>query len=193
MFEVFATYLSQHWFLSTYLGTMAFNESAILGAFSLLVDGSVGRYFFLGLAATLGVLTNDLILYGITHFGLRKITSKVEGRKEEIGSIFERVFFHSTFLSLLFLKFLVGIRTFLTIYLLAEKKMSLKMFVLYDLCGILLYVIVLGVLGTFIGNDADELGVYHITIRIAVFIAAMSFFGHILSFLLRKKSRNIAR
>ena len=64
---------------------------------------------------------------------------------------------------------------------------------LYDLCGILIYVAVLGILGIFIGNDADELGVYHIAIRIAVFIAAMSFFGHILSFLLRKKSRSLAR
>lgn len=189
MFEVFTVYLSQHWFLSAYLGTMAFNEGAILGAFSLLADGSVRRYFFLGLATVFGVLTNDLILYGITHFGVGRFIRKAEEREEEIKSIFEKVFLHSTFLSLLFLKFLVGIRTFLTVYLLAEKRMGLKMFVLYDLCGIILYVVVLGILGVFIGNDADELGVYHVTIRIAVFITAMAFFGHILSLWLRKKSR----
>lgn len=193
MFETFATYLSAHWFLSTYLGTMVFNESAILGAFSLLIDGSVGRYFFLGLAATLGVLTNDLILYGITHFGLGKFIRKVEGKKEEIKNIFEKVFLHNTFLSLLFLKFLVGIRTLLTIYLLAEKRVNLKMYVLYDLCGIILYVVVLGILGIFIGKDAHQVGFYHVAVRIAVFIAAMAFFGHVLSFLLRKKSENVSK
>ncbi len=159
MFETLVTYIGQHWFLSTYLSVMVLNESAILTAFTLAADQGTVRIAGVALAAMAGSFTNDMILYVIARHGFsrffRSMGSETAEREE---AIFDRLFLRKPFLSLLFIKFLFGVRLLLTVYLVAKKQIPLRSFMLYDAIGILIYVSVVGSIGILIagGNDNIE-------------------------------------
>lgn len=151
MFEILATYIGQHWFLSTYLSVMVLNESAILTAFTLAADQGGTRIAGIALAAMAGSFTNDIILYVIARYGFGRFFIRSETPERE-AAIFERLFLKNVFLSLLFIKFLFGVRLLLTIYLVAKKQVSFRLFALYDMAGIVLYVSIVGGIGILVGS-----------------------------------------
>lgn len=151
MFEIVATYIGQHWFLSTYLSVMVLNESAILTAFTLAADQGGMRIAGVALAAMAGSFTNDVILYVLARYGLSRFFVRSEAPEREVA-IFERFFLKNVFLSLLFIKFLFGVRLLLTIYLVAKKRVLFKPFALYDMAGVFLYVSIVGGIGILIGS-----------------------------------------
>ena len=159
MLETISAYISQHWFLSTYLSVMVLNESAILTAFALAAEQGTMRIVAVALAAAAGSFTNDIILYMIARYGFARffVRSGSETRERE-EAIFERLFLRNIFFSLLFIKFLFGVRLLLTVYLVAKKQIPLRLFALYDTAGILLYVSVVGGIGILVGsgNSAVE-------------------------------------
>lgn len=161
MAEYFIDYIANHWLVSIYFGTMIFNENAILAAFSLSVNGDIGRYAGVTLAAIAGTLTNDLIIFAVTRYW-KKYFAKEKYNKKEATTIFEKIFFKNIFLSLLFIKFFFGMRIILTVYLIAKKELSLKKYLRYNICGIFFYVFVLGVIGWLIGKGVNDIsGSYH--------------------------------
>lgn len=188
-------YIANHWLVSTYFGTMIFNENAILAAFSLSINGSIGQYIGIALAAIAGTLTNDLVIFAVTRHWI-KYFSKEKVNKKEASTIFEKIFFRNIFLSLLFIKFVFGMRIILTVYIIAKKELSFKKYLRYNLCGISLYVFVLGVIGWLIGKGVSNVsGNYHKAIGVITGIVIVTVSMRFLWDILRKikktrKSKN---
>ncbi len=157
MLEILLTYVGQHWLLSTYFSVMVLNESAILAAFALSADQGMSRIGGVALAALAGSFTNDIILYVLARYGLSRFSVRSESEdapREE--AVFERLFLKNIFLSLLFIKFLFGVRILLTIYLVVKKQIPFRLFALYDLAGVLLYILVVGSVGVLVGSGNHE-------------------------------------
>lgn len=169
--------MNDHWMLSTYLGTMIFNENAILTAFSL---SGVDRYWSIALMAGAGTITNDLILYLLGHFWFGRFIKMDDDQGKIARTFFERVFLRNTFLSLVFMKFFFGMRTFLTVYLVAKKKIPFRTYFIYNLCGIFLYVSVLSLCGWLIGAGfGNTREIYTLIVRIVsivVMITVLTYF-----------------
>ncbi|MFA9262198.1 MAG: hypothetical protein ACEQSB_02465 [Undibacterium sp.] len=180
--------IADHWILSTYLSVMAVNESAILTAFSLVTDIESQRIVGLVLASAAGALTNDIILYVLARYGSERFFTSATREESESESFFERAFLSNTFLTLLCIKFLFGIRLFLTIYLVAKKRIPFGQFVAYDICGILLYVGVIGSLGLLVGrgNTGAE-NIYEGVVRIVTALSILLLIAHLVSRFLKKK------
>lgn len=156
MIETISAHIGQHWFLSTYLSVMVLNESAILAAFALAVDQGTMRITGVALAATAGSFTNDIILYVIARYGFIRFFVQSESETtEREEAIFDRLFLKNVFLSLLFIKFLFGVRLLLTVYLVAKKQIPLRSFALYDMVGVLFYVSVVGGIGILVGSGSS--------------------------------------
>lgn len=190
MVDSIILYVSQHWFLSTYLGTMIFNEGAILTVFSLSING--GWYYYAGVVfvVVLGVLSNDLLLYAIGHFGSKKFCRAYEIKADEsqaVKTIFQKIFFRNIFLTLLFIKFFFGVRLILTLYLITRKKIPFVKYFLYSLCGIILYVGVLSVISLLIMNGVGgTMGIYSVTERIIGGVVGIIILMHAFSFIIGK-------
>ncbi len=153
MFETILAYISQYWLLSTYLSVMVLNESAILAAFSLALGEGTVRIGLVALATAAGSLTNDLILYALTRYGLmRFFPGMASADSEAERALLDRLFLKHPLLSLLFIKFLFGVRLFLTVYVIAKKRIPFKSFIIYDGLGIMLYVSVIGGIGLLVGS-----------------------------------------
>lgn len=175
MLETISAYIGQHWFLSTYLSVMVLNEGAILGAFALAADQGVGRIAFVALASIAGSFTNDLVLYGLARYGFGRIfrwTPSPDSGRET--AVFDRLFLGNPLLSLLFIKFLFGVRILLTIYLVAKKQIPFRPFVLYDAAGIALYVFVLGMIGVLIGQGNAGVEDYYVMIARTITLVTLS-------------------
>lgn len=178
--------VSWYWLLLVYIGTMIFNEGAILAAFSVSLQKNHNYFAGVFLASSLGVLTNDLILFVIAHFGLRKRILLKED-ESTAKTIFQKAFLYNVFLSLLCMKFLFGMRSALTLYLVLKKKLSLKTYLLYSSCGIFLYVCVLALLGFFVGLGVKNVvDIYAMTIRIVGITFGAIVVAHAASFFIRK-------
>jgi len=188
MFDILLGNIAQHWIVATYFGTMLFNENAILAAFSLSVENGWGRYFGIALVAGMGTLTNDLILYTVARFGLVRFVRKGgEEAEQEAKTIFEKVFLRNIFLSIILLKFLFGMRTFLTLYLVVKKRISFSTYFFYNLCAIVFYITTLALLGWFIGiGIGSTLGVYNVVVKIILVVVIVVVLMHLISYMLRK-------
>lgn len=167
MLETISAYIGQHWFLSTYLSVMVLNESAILAAFALALDEGAVRIALVALAATAGSLTNDLILYALTRYGLMCLFPGVGSRDaEDDRTLLDQLFLKHPLRSLLFIKFLFGVRLLLTAYLIAKKQIPFKAFLVYDGLGILLYVSVIGCIGLLVsGGKSGVEDQYSLVVR----------------------------
>ena len=186
MLETISTYISQHWFLSTYLSVMVLNESAIITAFSLASPVDSWRLSGIALASIAGALTNDLILYAFARFGAERFFKKSEGETNP-EPLYERAFLGNPFLALLGIKFLFGVRLVLTVYLVAKKRLPIGRFIAYDLCGIALYVLVIGGVGLLVGRgNAGIQETYILFIRIAGAVGLLLLITHVIGRFLRK-------
>lgn len=187
IFESITRYIEHHWMLSTYLGTMVLNENAILAAFSLSVDSWKERYIFIGIASVAGVLTNDIILYGVARFGLIRFFRKQTSDQDmDARTFFERVFLKNIFLSLFFMKFLFGIRSVLTLYLIYRKEIPFGLYCVYSFFGILFYVFVLAIFGWLLGIGVSDIsGTYHAMMKIFTCILIFSILMHSTPFIFR--------
>lgn len=193
MLDILTAFLNQHWVWATYFGTMVLNESAILVAFSFSSGSGVGRTLGIGFVAGLGVFTNDLILYALARYGLRRFQYRAPSPESaaEVQTIFERLFLRSTFLSLLFVKFLFGLRLILTLYLITKKNMSLVTFILFDLCGIALYIVVLGGIGWMIGQGlSSSVATYHSIIQVISWVVLVSLLSHLALYWWRQRQKS---
>jgi membrane protein DedA with SNARE-associated domain len=190
MLDILMGSIADHWLLSAYFGVMIFNESAILAAFSFLGGGGMERFLGVAAVSIAGLLTNDLALYALVRHGVGRLIGVRErsGEETDSESVFERIFLGNVFLSLLFIKFLFGIRLILTVYLVAKKRVSFVKFIVYDLCGIALYVSVLGGIGFLIGHGNRGIqGVYDAGIRTITAIIALVILMHLSARLLKRR------
>ncbi len=188
MFEFLIRSIADHWMLSTYFGVVALNEGAILASFSLLGGSEAERYLGVAAASVAGALTNDLILYVMARYGLKRFSiDDQDGRSTEAETIFQKIFLRNAFLSLLFIKFLFGFRIALTLYLVVKRRLPFLRYVAYDLLGIVLYVSVLGSVGWLIGRGIERVDtIYHsmtmsVTIAVSVVLSM-----HLAVFLYRR-------
>ncbi|MFZ1627275.1 MAG: hypothetical protein WAT81_05780 [Candidatus Moraniibacteriota bacterium] len=184
MLSTFLGHIADHSILSTYLGVMVFNEGAILTAFSLASPADSWGLSGLVLASIAGALTNDLILYALARFGAERFFRKSDGTGPE--PLHERVFLGSPFFALLGIKFLFGVRFVLTVYLVAKKCLPIVRFIIYDLCGIALYVFVIGGIGLLVGQGgAGVKNIYVLGIRTLTAVFVLLFVTHIVGRLLK--------
>ncbi len=189
MWEALFNQLADHWVLSTYLSVMAVNEGAILAAFSLASDSGRAHLCILALVSAAGALTNDLILYVIARYGAERFLKPASADDLKSASFFERFFLGNVFLALLFIKFLFGIRLFLTMYLVAKKRIPLGTFIAYDILGILLYVAVIGGIGLLVGrgNESAET-TYQVIVRTVTAVSLLTLVAHLTGRFLKKNS-----
>jgi membrane protein DedA with SNARE-associated domain len=186
MFEALTLYIGQHWFLSTYLSVMVLNESAIITAFSLAAPDDSWRLSGVALASVAGALTNDLVLYALARFGATRFLKNSEGEINP-APLYEKAFLGNPFLALLGIKFLFGVRLVLTVYLVAKKRLPIGKFIAYDLCGIALYVLVIGGVGLLVGRgNAGIQETYIFFIRIAGAVGLLLLITHVIGSYLRK-------
>lgn len=188
MIEFLMGIVSEHWAFSVYFGTVLLNENVILPAFSLSVGLGWERYLGVGLLAGAAVLTNDIILYGAARYGVSRLVQPLS-EEERIESWFEKIFFRNILFSLLFIKFLFGIRTVLTLYLITKKKIGFFSYVLYSLCGIFLYVILLGIFGWLIGQGVgNTVDTYERIAKIVTSVFLVFALAHGVGLFLRRKN-----
>lgn len=181
--------IADHWLLATYVSTMLFNENAILAAFSLSVGAGGERYFMIALAAGLGTLTNDLILYMIARFGLLRFFKQEDGAREEPPTFFQRMLFRNILLSIILLKFFFGMRTFLTLYLVAKTRIAFLAYLFYSLCAVALYIAVLALLGWCIGiGMGGVFETYDTIMKGMLIVVTVLVLTHLVSFLLRRRA-----
>lgn len=181
--------ITDHWFLSTYLSVMVFNESAILATFSLLEVGDSVKFWGATFAVIAGALTNDLILYVLARYGFYRFAA-TDGRstgKLSSQSIFENIFLGNIFLSLLFIKFLFGVRIILTIYIVVKQRLSIGKFIAYDLCGVVFYVLVIGSIGLLVGHGIyGTQEMYSLIVRVISALCLLILTTTLISRLLKK-------
>lgn len=188
MFETLVSVIGSHWALSTYVSVMVLNESAILASFCLAAGDVVGKFPTIVLVSILGLLTNDLILFAIARIGSVHVPNSGVAPKSVLGRFMTR----NAFCSLLFIKFLFGIRLFLTMYLVVKSRMPLGKFMLYDLFGSFLYVGVIGTLGWMIGRGSTGvLDAYQQVVRVVVIVMISFIVTHALAFLFRGRCKPI--
>ncbi|MEI6650695.1 MAG: hypothetical protein WCL23_04675 [Candidatus Moraniibacteriota bacterium] len=183
MIEILTRIVADHWALATYFSVMILNESAILSAFGLAVGDVIGKYPGIASASVLGLLTNDSVIFALARFW----PGRMKRKEDSSGSVMERTMTHNVFLSLLFVKFLFGIRFFATLYLVDRKRIPFWKFIAYDACGSTLYVSVLGVVGWCAGNGVGAVSdAYHGVILVMGIVAGTFLFTHLLIFVFRR-------
>lgn len=191
MFEFLIRSIADHWMLSTYFGVVVLNEGAILASFSLLGGSGTERYIGVAAASVAGALTNDLILYVMARYGLKRFSSGDNADKSaDAETIFQKIFLRNAFLSLLFIKFLFGFRIALTLYLVVKRRLPFLRYVAYDLLGIVLYVSVLGLVGWLIGKGIERVDMIYHSMAMSVTIAVSVVLSmHLAVFLYRRLKR----
>lgn len=188
MFEFLVGSIADHWMLSAYLSVVVFNEGAILASFSLLGGSGVERYIGVAMASVAGAFTNDLILYAMARYGLKKFSvDDGDDRSRYSETIFQKIFLRNAFLSLLFIKFLFGFRIALTLYLVVKRRLLFFRYAAYDLLGILLYVLVLGCVGWLIGRGIERIdSIYHSMVLSITIVISLILFLHLIVFVYRR-------
>jgi len=188
MFEFLVGSIADHWMLSTYLSVVVFNEGAILASFVLLEGSGAEKYIGVVIASVAGAFTNDLILYVMARYGLKKFSvDDGDDRSMYVETIFQKIFLRNAFLSLLFIKFLFGFRIALTLYLVVKKKIPFFRYAVYDLFGIVLYIFVLGCVGWLIGKGVERIdSIYHSMMLSITVVFSVILFMHLAVFVYRR-------
>lgn len=145
--SLLATYQLPTIFVTAFFG----GEGVIMTSAFLAARGiwSIEAVFFLTLTGTVAA---DIVwfLFGyqiLQMFGKYSKLKNYTGFEKKLNNIFGK----RPFLILLFIKFLYGTRI-LTIVYLSYRKMSLKMFALYDTIGTMLWLAVILPIGWFAGK-----------------------------------------
>ena len=166
-----AQFLDIYGIAAIFISTVFFGEIAILVGF-ILSGQAIFLFETVFIFSVLGTISADLFWYMVGRFFPKKFLTKGIHLKilHPLSSLLGYLTKDRLFLSLLFVKFLIGTRLVTIIYL-ARQKVPFHLFVIFDVLGTILFVAVLSIIGWFVGKGLyNLLPVYHIITSIILII-----------------------
>lgn len=162
-----------------FLSVVFFGETAIFISLLLALQGvlSLPVVFLCG---ALGTLCADIFWFVVGRFFPQRAISGTLKRivLDPVHSFLERITKDRIFLSILFLKFFIGARLAIILYL-ARKPITFVRFLLYDTLGTLIYMILLTALATILGHFIKTVvPSFHIITSIATGFLLIFFISH---------------
>lgn len=191
--EMLVEALSEHWMLATFVGTLIAGENGILIALVFASGQTTLIYGGVLLTSYAATLVADLFWYTIGRYGLRSIHRKPS--EDDIpASALKRLFDEHLFVSLLLIKFLVGLRVVLTFYLSMKKQLTPGRYLFLDSLGIFVFLAVLaGVAWLVNAGTGDAFETYQTIIRLVTVLAAMMIATHVTTYVIRRRARQAMR
>ncbi|MBP5993379.1 MAG: hypothetical protein KA731_00565 [Candidatus Moranbacteria bacterium] len=184
--------LAEHWMLATFVGTLIAGENAILVA--LVFASGQPSLVYGGVLATayIATLSADLFWYAVGRYGLASISRKAS--VDDIpASALKRLFDEHLFVSLLLIKFLVGLRVALTFYLSMKKQLTPGRYFLLDSLGIFVFLAVLASVAWWVNTGtSDAFETYQTIVRLMTVLAAMMIATHLTTYAIRRRARRQA-
>lgn len=189
--------LSNYGLFAVYLGTLLFGENGALAAFMLSAQDFVSPQGAL-LFAFMGSLSADVFWFFIARKLFRKSYEKRLLNKplDKHGTFLLRMADKHTFLFLTFIKFLVGMRLFLTVYILLKKRISFLRYLFLNIIGTILFMGVLFPVGWLLGKGVTVAfslgkGIMSFFTLIIIIIILVNFLLRLVTFIITKYSRKI--
>lgn len=163
-----------------FVSTLFFGETAIFIALMLSQQGvlDIKDVFIF---ATLGTLCADIFWFLVGRFFPQRIVPKTMSRLvfAPVHSFFESITRDKIFLSIIFLKFFVGVRLAIILYL-ARLDMSFMRFLVYDTFGTLIYMVLLSLIGIGFGHIIQQtVPSYHVLVSVITAIFLIFFLSHV--------------
>lgn len=181
--------LSEHWMLATFVGTLIAGENAILVALVFASGQPTLIYGGVLLTSYVATLLADMFWYAVGRYGISSISRKVSS--EDIpASALKRLFDEHLFISILLIKFLVGLRVALTFYLAMKERLTPGRYLLLDSIGIFVFLAVLsGVAWLVNAGTGDAFETYQTIIRLVTALAVMMIATHLTTYVIRRRAR----
>ena len=142
--------------------------------------------------ATLGTLAADTFWFIVGRFFPKKMIPSFVKRTvfDSAYSFFKTCTKDRFFLSLLFLKFFIGVRLAIILYT-AQQKISFPRFVIYDILGTIIYMVLITGLSFGFGKAIQKvLPSYHITVSVLVGVLLVFFVSHMAREVYKTLSKN---
>jgi membrane protein DedA with SNARE-associated domain len=182
--------LPDHWMLATFIGALVAGENAILVALIFATKQSSGMILGVLVTAYVATLIADICWYVLGKYGFASMNRK-QASHEIPESMIKKLFDKHIFSSLLLIKFLVGLRVVLTLYLATKKELTFWRYLWFDSLGIILFLGVLLALAWFvIGGTGNALDTYQMIVRLVTTLVFMTFVTHLATFLIRRRAQS---
>jgi len=184
--------------LVVYLSVFLLGENGVLAASMLSSQGYLSPQTVF-LYAALGSLSADVFWYVIIMTVLKRIRGgrilkqeTTNERKKFVLTMAER----HTFLFLTFIKFLIGMRLFLTTYILLKKHIPFVRYLLINAIGTILFIGVLFPLGWLLGKGvasalALERGVVGLVSTVVIVIILANLLPRLFAFIIARYSKTV--
>lgn len=178
--------VSEHWVLATFFGTFFTGENAIVTAF-IISKNQFSSYFGIAVVAYAATMAADVFWYLVGRYGFIRLRKQETEQEQVFESMFQRWFHKHLIFSLLIIKFLVGFRLVLTVYLAKKQELTLKRYLLFNSFGIILFIAVLFGVSWLVRREAnDVLDLYRTSIMVIVALVGLMGISHIASYLVWK-------
>lgn len=147
------TFLEQYEALTIFISVFLTGENAAIAIFALSAQGLINPVHAL-VYAFLGSLASDVFWFFITEYVLRERYEKRLERatKDKSNRFFMHLIDKHFFWTLIFIKFLVGIRLILTIYIVIKNKIPFKTKVALDALGTIIFMGAIFPIGWYLGK-----------------------------------------
>lgn len=144
--------------VAIFVATFLFGESGAIAGFILSASGQVSPVAVFACAFA-GSLSADIFWYFVSSTVLRNVYERKirEASSEGSKMILTRLADDHTFLLLTFIKFLVGMRLFLTIYIILRKRIPFHTYLFFNSIGTLFFISVLFPVGWYLGKGISGL------------------------------------
>ena len=183
--------------LVAYLSVFLLGENGVLAASILSSQGYLSPQTVF-LYAALGSLSADIFWYSVIVFGLKRTYEKrfLKEKQSEEKMFVLKIAERHTFLFLTFIKFLIGMRLFLTIYILLKKHIPFMKYLLINCIGTVLFIGVLFPLGWLLGEGVSsalslERGAVGLVSAAVVVIILANLLPRLFTFIIARYSKKV--
>ncbi len=144
-----------------FIASFFLGENATIPAFVLSHQGVLNVWTVV-IATYLASLCADIFWYGVCYFFFRKFDLEKWYNKTHISNqkIYRFILDKHVFVSVTFIKFLIGLRLILTLALILIKKFSFKKYLIFSILSNLFLVAGLFIIGILISYGINVLPVY---------------------------------
>ena len=160
--------------IQNYSALFAFTTSLFLGEEIILILSFLSANGYLPLWIVFvfcfaGRIVSDFFYFALGKIKISKFLKKYENNYfySEVNKVFSKLNRKSLFITLLYTKFLVGMRIAMMFYI-GSKGVSLKKAVISDMCAVLVWLVVLIPLGWFAGSSFKMILTLFKDLRIAL-------------------------
>jgi membrane protein DedA with SNARE-associated domain len=183
--------------VAVWLGVFLLGETGILAAFALSAQGHISPQV-VAMWAFLGSLSADVFWYWMIEKIIKKPNKKyfqkLSSTKTE--AIIVRLTDSYTFFILTFIKFLIGIRLFLTFYIVLKKHIPFRTYLSLNSLGTVFFIAALFPVGWFLGKGVSsvlflERGLLSIVSVVVLTLLFSQILRRVLAFVLLLMSKRV--